>query len=128
MRVLLDTHTFLWIEENHPSLSTRVFELIRDRTHDIFLSHVSIWEIQIKLSVGKLSTKLPLNERVALAQSTNGLGLLPIEPDHIYTLNDLPFHHRDPFDRLLIAQAIHEGLPTLSKDEKFQAYPIQLVW
>lgn len=128
MKFLLDTHTFMWIEEKNPALSPRVQKFVDDRQNDLFLSYVSIWEIQIKLSIGKLDSKSPLNERVILAQTTTQLQLLPIKLEHIYMLNELPMHHRDPFDRLLIAQSIYEGIPLISKDEKFGAYDLQLVW
>jgi len=128
MKILLDTHTFMWLEKDVALLSAYGRTIVSHPDTDLFLSHVSIWEIQIKLSIGKLNAKLPLNERVTMAQSLNGLQLLPIKLEHIYVLNDLPLHHRDPFDRLLIAQAVSAGLPLLSKDRKLQAYPVQVIW
>lgn len=128
MRFLLDTHTFLWLEDNNPALSSRVRDILSDTRNTIFLSHVSVWEVQIKLSIGKIKGKLPLKERVEAVQSRSGLVLLPVITEHIYLLNDLPLYHRDPFDRLLIAQAMVEGIPLLSKDAIFPQYAVQTIW
>jgi PIN domain nuclease of toxin-antitoxin system len=92
------------------------------------LSLVSLWEIQLKLQIGKLHLNQPLDFVVAEQQRVNGLQLLPLAAEHIYGLSQLPFHHKDPFDRLLIAQAIYETLPLMSVDNVFSAYPIKLLW
>lgn len=106
MNLLLDTHVFIWLSLTPEQLSQRVTDLLMDETNLWFLSLVSVWEMQIKQQLGKLSLNLPLPELIASQQQTNGLQLLPIELNHIFTLENLPQFHRDPFDRLLIAQAI----------------------
>ncbi|PIG93418.1 type II toxin-antitoxin system VapC family toxin [Gloeocapsopsis sp. IPPAS B-1203] len=110
MRLLLDTHTLIWIIFEPNSSSERVTSLFVDREHEIFLSIVSIWEMQIKLQLGKLNFDLPLSELIESQRQVNDLQLLSILTEHIYALEMLPNHHR-PFDRLLIAQAIVEQMP-----------------
>ncbi|OKH39658.1 twitching motility protein PilT [[Phormidium ambiguum] IAM M-71] len=128
MNLLLDTHVFIWLSLTPERLSERVTDLLMDETNLWFLSLVSIWEMQIKRQLGKLSLNLPLPELIASQQQTNGLQLLPIELNHIFTLENLPQFHRDPFDRLLIAQAITEQIPLLSIDTVFDHYPVQRLW
>ena len=94
----------------------------------LFLSLVSLWEIQIKSSLGKLPLSLPLADIVRDQQTQHGLQILPITPEHIYTLGGLPLYHKDPFDRLLLAQALTEGLPFASSDSLFPPYPVSIVW
>ena len=127
-RLLLDTHTFLWWDSAPGRLSPTVLALCRDPAVVLFLSLVSLWEIQIKSSLGKLPLALPLAEIIRNQQSQHGLQLLPVTVEHIYALQSLPIHHKDPFDRLLIAQALTEGLPLASVDSVFSFYPISLVW
>lgn len=128
MNLLLDTHVFIWLSLSPERLSERVTDLLMDETNLWFLSLVSVWEMQIKRQLGKLSLNLPLPELIASQQQTNGLQLLPIELNHIFTLENLPQFHRDPFDRLLIAQAITEQIPLLSIDTVFDHYPVQRLW
>jgi PIN domain nuclease of toxin-antitoxin system len=128
MNLLLDTHVFIWLSLTPERLSERVTDLLMDETNLWFLSLVSVWEMQIKRQLGKLSLNLPLPELIASQQQTNGLQLLPIELNHIFTLENLPQFHRDPFDRLLIAQAITEQIPLLSIDTIFDHYPVQRLW
>jgi PIN domain nuclease of toxin-antitoxin system len=128
MNLLLDTHVFIWLSLNPERLSERVTDLLMDETNLWFLSLASVWEMQIKRQLGKLSLNLPLPELIASQQQTNGLQLLPIELNHIFTLENLPQFHRDPFDRLLIAQAITEQIPLLSIDTVFDHYPVQRLW
>ena len=127
-RLLLDTHTFLWWDAAPDRLSAAVLALCRDPSVALFLSLASLWEIQIKSSLGKLPLSLPLADIVRNQQEQHGLQILPVTPAHIYALGGLPIHHRDPFDRLLIAQAITEGLPLASVDGAFSLYPVSLVW
>lgn len=127
-RLLLDTHTFLWWDSAPERLSTSVLALCQDPAVVLFLSIVSLWEIQIKSDLGKLPLLLPLAEIVQEQQARHGLEILPVTPEHIYALSSLPLHHKDPFDRLLIAQALTEELPLASADGAFAAYPISLVW
>lgn len=102
--------------------------MITDKANDLYLSVASIWEMQIKLQIGKLILQLPLPQIIADQQQVNGLRLLPINPSHIYNLDQLPFHHKDPFDRLLISQAITEGISLLSNDTKFASYAVNVIW
>jgi len=128
MNLLLDTHVFIWLSLTPERLSEQVTDLLMDETNLWFLSLASVWEMQIKRQLGKLSLNLPLPELIASQQQTNGLQLLPIELNHIFTLENLPQFHRDPFDRLLIAQAITEQIPLLSIDTVFDHYPVQRLW
>lgn len=128
MRFLLDTHTFIWLESNASALSLTASNFINDPTNELFLSHVSVWEIQVKTTIGKLKSQTTLERRINLAQSKARLLLLPIKLEHIYVLGGLPLHHRDPFDRMLIAQSISEGLPIVSRDSALKQYPVVVVW
>lgn len=128
MRFLLATHAYIWADDNSDALSERVSAVIQDKNNAILLSYVSIWEMQIKVQLGKLAFSTPLAQRIQDQRDKNGLELLPIELRHIFALNRLPSHHRDPFDRLLIAQAMVEGLPILSHDSNFAQYPVRVVW
>ena len=127
-RLLLDTHTFLWWDSAPEKLSARVLALCQDPAVVLYLSLVSLWEIQIKSSLGKLPLTFPLSEIVRVQQEQCGLRLLPITSTHIFALESLPPHHRDPFDRLLIAQAISEILPLASVDNQFSAYSASVIW
>ena len=126
-RLLLDTHTFLWWDSEPQRLSAAVLALCRDPSVLLLLSLVSIWEMQIKSSLGKLPLSLPLAQIISDQQNRHGLQLLSLTTAHIYALDSLPLHHKDPFDRLLIAQAITEDLPFASADSLFASYPITLI-
>ena len=129
MKVLLDTHSFIyWIENNLAALSSTAFTIILDQRNTILLSLTSIWEMQIKIQIGKLKLVNDLSVVVEEQQRVNGFQLLSISPQHIYHLSQLPFHHKDPFDRLLISQAMTEGLALLSNDTKFAAYGANVIW
>ena len=128
MNLLLDTHVFIWLSLTPERLSQQVTDLLMDETNLWFLSLASVWEMQIKRQLGKLSLNLPLPELIASQQQTNGLQLLPIELNHIFTLENLPQFHRNPLNRLLIAQAIAEQIPLLSIDTVFDHYPVQRLW
>ena len=127
-RLLLDTHTFLWWDSAPERLSATVLALCRDPSVVLYLSLVSLWEIQIKSDLGKMPLLLPLAEIIQSQQAQHGLQLLPILPAHIYALGTLPPHHKDPFDRLLIAQALTEGLSLASVDSVFSSYPVSVIW
>ncbi|MFN0123570.1 MAG: type II toxin-antitoxin system VapC family toxin [Blastocatellia bacterium] len=128
MNFLLDTHTFIWWTMDQARLSSKARALMQDRENKLFLSHVSIWEIQLKTQLGRLGLPLPLSDLVDEQQRQNGIQLMPIQPRHIYALGQLAYHHTDPFDRLLIAQAITENLQMISADHVFPAYPLNLIW
>src|SRR5215216_2053884 len=122
MRLLLDTHIFLWWADNPEKLSRTALSAITDETNELVLSVSSVWEIQIKIQLGKLKLSLPLRELIQNQQETNELIISPILLSHVLALNYLPTHHKDPFDRLLIAQSIDEDLTLVSADPQFSAY------
>ncbi|NJL99585.1 MAG: type II toxin-antitoxin system VapC family toxin [Synechococcaceae cyanobacterium SM2_3_2] len=125
MRVLLDTHAFIWWdrEPNRIPLST----LLMMQESELILSLVSLWEIQIKTHLGKLNLGMPLNELIRHHKG-NGIHLLPITVEHILNLDHLPNHHKDPFDRLLISQSIVERIPIITQDSMFVHYDCQIFW
>ena len=126
MDYLLDTHTFLWFI-NGEELNENVLYKIKETDNRIFLSVVSTWEIAIKLSLNKLFLESSF-DNVTEFLTNNYIETLPIKIEHLNALLGLPNFHRDPFDRLIIAQAISENLIILTKDEKFKNYPVQLSW
>lgn len=128
MNLLLDTHTFIWWDSEPAKLSDRVLSLCGDSSNIRILSIASIWEMQIKLQLGKLKFNKPLAEIISSQQQRNSLQILPITLNHVLTLESLPYHHKDPCDRLLVAQAIVEGAVLLSRDSIFSQYPVPLDW
>lgn len=128
MRLLLDTHTFIWFVIDSPRLSTIVRALIENENNEKLLSTASVWEMAIKHSSGKLSFSLPFRVFIEQQLGLNSIELLNINLDHVDVVATLPFHHRDPFDRLLVAQAMVEQIPILSADSAFDAYPINRLW
>lgn len=127
MKVLLDTHTFIWWDADPARLSSRASTVLRDPASTVLLSVVSIWEILIKSQLGKMSPRLPLAQIVA-QQQANGVVLLPVTLDHVLEVERLPPAHKDPFDRLLIAQARIENAVVLSVDQIFSQYPVRVEW
>ncbi len=128
MRVLLDTHAFLWWIEDAPRLSGRAREAIADEGNEILFSVVSAWEIVVKVGVGKLALD-EAPERIIPEQiGRNDMEILPIKLDHALRVHELPNHHKDPFDRLLVAQALDEGIPIISVDPEVARYPVEVVW
>jgi len=128
MRLLLDTHVLLWWHDQPARLTVTASSAIKDLGNDVFLSVVNGWEIQIKAQLGKLTLPKPLRVIFQEEQATNGFRLLPVTLEHVYALDSFPLHHRDPFDRLLIAQAHQEGLILVTHDPQFSAYSIPLLW
>ncbi len=128
MKVLLDTHTFMWWDSDPAKLSATALTLCNDPTNELLLSVTSIWEMQIKYQLGKLRLRVPLVEMVSQQQATNGLIVLPILPMHVFALEQLPTPHKDPFDRLLVAQANSEEALLVSADTIFAAYPVRIAW
>ena len=124
---LLDTHAFLWLAADDPRLTDRVRELFADTDQACFLSVASIWEMAIKLSLGKLAlgTSLP---QLVKGGIDRGVRVLDVASHHAYLVEQLPFHHRDPFDRMLVAQAVHEALHLVSADERLDAYAVKRIW
>lgn len=125
---MLDTHTFLWWHSDRAKLSAKVMNLCEDPENQLLLSVVSLWEIQIKHHLGKLKLSKHLDEIVAVEQQENQIDLLLLKPAHIFELYNLPLHHRDPFDRLLVAQARFESASLLSNDSAIAQYPVQVEW
>lgn len=128
MSLLLDTHSFIWFVEDHPSLSPAARALIEDATNDIFLSIASVWEMAIKASLGKLTLSQPFDLFIPNQLLLNNITLLDITVSHTLHVATLPFHHRDPFDRLLIAQSLVEQMPIISIDSAFDAYGVKRMW
>ncbi len=128
MRLLLDTHTFLWFIEDHQSLGAEARRLIEEPSNEVFLSIASIWEMAIKLSLGKLHLGQPFDQFIANQLESNNISPLDISIKHAAAIADLPFHHRDPFDRLLVAQSLVEGYPILSADITLDAYGVMRRW
>jgi PIN domain nuclease of toxin-antitoxin system len=128
MRLLLDTHVLLWWHDQPAHLTETAYNAINDLGSDVFISVVNGWEIQIKAQLGKLTLPKPLRVLLQEEQATNGFRLLPVTIEHIYALDSFPLHHRDPFDRLLIAQAYREGLTLVTHDPKLSPYSISLLW
>jgi len=127
MKALLDTHTFIWWDSQPGRLSGPVLTLLRDPGVTVLLSVVSVWEMVIKLQLGKLSVNSPLATLVS-QQQANGIRILPVTLDHVLGVEALPPVHKDPFDRLLIAQAQVEGAVLLSSDTVFFQYPARVLW
>jgi PIN domain nuclease of toxin-antitoxin system len=127
MRYLLDTHTFLWLATEDPKLTPAARAIFVDREHDCFLSAASVWEMAIKSSLGKLSIA-PGVDHVVRGGRERGLRVLDVTSEHADLVERLPFHHRDPFDRLLVAQAMYEGMPLVSCDAQLDAYRVMRIW
>lgn len=128
MKLLLDTHCFLWFISGDLRLPAYARCLIAETSNERFLSVASLWEMAIKSSMGKLVIPEPLTAFVQDHVWSNAIDLLAIDAHHLDVLRGLPFFHKDPFDRLLVAQAIAEGMTILSVDQCFSAYPVDLQW
>ncbi len=128
MRVLLDTHTFLWFVLGDARISLPARELIEDVSNEKLISPALYWELAIKISINKYVLNEPYDLFLKRGIQQNGFLILPIEVQHTSALTTLPFHHRDPFDRLMIAQAIVEQIPVISADTAFDAYPVIRLW
>ena len=128
MKLLLDTHAFIWINEESTQLSNRVKDLYRSREHDVYLSVASAWEMQIKFQLGKLDLAMPIEALVSKNIRENDVYLLPIDLSHIAQLEKLPQHHKDPFDRMIIAQAMLDDFTIVSIDGAFADYDVSVIW
>ena len=130
MRLLLDTHSFLWFITNDPQLSAVARSLIADPNNEILVSPASYWEVAIKVSMGKYPLSVPFQTFITHGIDGNGFKILPIEPRHAARVASLPFpsRHKDPFDRMIVAQAIIEGMPLISVDQQLDAYGITRIW
>jgi PIN domain nuclease of toxin-antitoxin system len=127
MKLLLDTHIFIWWADQPEKLSPAALSALEDEANELLLSVASVWEMQIKIQLRKLKLSLPLNQLVKIQQETNDLTISPVTLTHVLALDALPFHHKDPFDRLLIAQSIKEDLTLVSADARFSAYAVKLL-
>jgi PIN domain nuclease of toxin-antitoxin system len=128
VKILIDTHVFIWYIQNSERLPNSVSTVINDGDNKILLSIASIWEMAIKQSTGKLNLGVPYIGFIEEQMRLNNIELLPISLNHIELVITLPFHHRDPFDRILIAQAIAEDILLISADSVFALYPVQRMW
>jgi PIN domain nuclease of toxin-antitoxin system len=128
MKLLLDTHSFLWFITGDDRLSKTARGLVEDSDNQPWLSIASLWEIAIKTSIGRLKLARPFEELIPEQMSLNGIEALDIRIEHVAQVIQLPFHHRDPFDRLLIAQAKVEDVPIVGADQAFDTYSITRMW
>ena len=127
MNLLLDTHVFIWWALTPERLPTPFASACLDPSNTLFLSVASVWEVQIKVQLGKLDLHQPLESLIRSQQQQNALVLLPVQESHVFELTQLPNHHKDPFDRMMIAQTRVEGLTLLSTDAKVLLYPVQVL-
>ena len=127
MKLILDTHTFLWFVNDNPKLSDRLKDLIEDTSNVSYLSVASLWEMSIKFNLGKLTLDPNFEEFVDREVITTSIQLLNIKLSHLRVNATLPFHHRDPFDRLIIAQSLAEGMPIITVDSAFNKYSVTLI-
>ena len=128
MSLIMDTHGLLWFIMGSPRLSGNARALIEDEAHDKRLSTASLWEMAIKLSLGRLTLAEPFGVLILHQLRVSGIAIMNIDLNHLAVLTTLPFHHRAPFDRLIIAQAIVEQYPIVSVDPAFDAYPVERLW
>ncbi|MES2765614.1 MAG: type II toxin-antitoxin system VapC family toxin [Bacteroidota bacterium] len=127
MKLLLDTQVLIWIFGQQEKLSAQAVEFIQDKNNELFVSIVSLWEIAIKIKLGKLNLPVELSQFIADV-TANDIEILNIETSHLLHLTSLPLHHRDPFDRLIISQGMVEKLRFISSDKAFVLYPITNAW
>jgi len=124
MTLLLDTHAFLWFVTDDPRLSDRARNLISDAINMVCISPATYWQVAIKVSIGKYPMTVPFERFFRDALDGNDVRILPVELRHAATLTNLPMHHKDPFDRMLIAQAVADRLPIVTVDDAFAAYEV----
>jgi PIN domain nuclease of toxin-antitoxin system len=127
MKLLLDTHILLWFVNDDPQLNDRLKDLIEDPNNTIYLSLASLWEMSIKYNLGKLKFESSYQEFVETEIIQSCLNLLDIKVNHLYVNTHLPLYHKDPFDRLIIAQSIAENIPLISADAIFSQYPATII-
>jgi PIN domain nuclease of toxin-antitoxin system len=127
MKAILDTHAFLWALSGDARMSHHARDIFVNSS-DLSLSMASVWEILIKVQTGKMKFPRPAGPYLLSKLAENRIEILPISIDHLLAYEHLPRHHRDPFDRMLIAQSLEEDLPLITADPFFKRYPIQVVW
>ncbi|HUY36843.1 MAG TPA: type II toxin-antitoxin system VapC family toxin [Pirellulales bacterium] len=128
MKLLLDTHAFLWFVTSDSQLSATALALIADVDNELFLSPASYWEVAIKVSIGKYPLTVPFETFFTTALAANGIQILAVEIRHAAVLSALPMHHKDPFDRMIAAQALSESIPVVSADAALDSYGITRLW
>ena len=128
MKVLLDTHAFLWWLSDDPRLGKNARKHISDHRNEVFLSVASLWELTIKVSLGRFAVAGDYEAWLLSQLASNRFEVLPILLPHVFALSRLPFHHKDPFDRILVAQAIGEKMPLLTMDAAIANYPVTILW
>lgn len=128
MNLLLDTHAFIWWNEGNPRISAKLAGLLGVPNHTLWLSMASVWEMQIKSQLGKLVLRRPLQDLIKQEMDVNRLRLLSIGLEDIYSLGQLPMIHRDPFDRIILAQALAGGFHLVSDDANVQSYGLPIIW
>lgn len=128
MKVLLDTHAFLWLMVDDHRLSATARAIFQDLNNHFLLSMASVWEMTIKAGLQKLKLPMSVCDYVVTRTQRHNISVLDISLDHCGRVESLPFHHKDPFDRLIIAQGIIEDLPILTDDKDFVSYPITKIW
>ncbi len=127
MKVILDTRIFLWVISDPDRISPRARKTLEDPRNEVFLSIASAWEITIKAGIGRLSLPAPAAMFIQRQLAKHRIDLLPIQLSHLGAMEKLPPHHRDPFDRLLVAQCIEEGAVLLTVDSQLQRYPVEIL-
>lgn len=127
MNLLLDTHIFIWLAGEPDRISENVRLAVQDSGNKVFLSVASIWEMQIKAQLGRLQLPLPVKELVAVQKSLNDIQILPLVVEHVWALEALPRYHNDPFDRILVAQALAEKWILVTTDNAVRRYPVALL-
>ncbi len=128
MRVLLDTSAFLWFISGSDRLSLNARNIMLDFNNDLVLSAASLWEIAIKTSLGKLELLDSFDRLMPAQLEEHAIDVLPVELDHLSKVINLEFHHKDPFDRLIIAQGITGQIPVITSDAMFAKYPVEVIW
>ncbi len=128
MKLLLDTHVYLWLSSGTGKIPAKTLRRVADARNERYLSIASVWELAIKISLGKLQLPMPLGEHLARGLDDGQIGLLPIAYQHVLSVATLPRHHGDPFDRLLVAQAEREGMSLVSADAAFDTYALRRLW
>jgi PIN domain nuclease of toxin-antitoxin system len=127
MKLLLDTHAFLWYISNDPRLPRYAYDAVRDKSNEVYLSVVSVWEILVKNQIGKLALPERGDQFVETSRAEHRMADLPLDRVAVSRLLSLPMHHRDPFDRMLICQALTHDLTIVTMDEMFKSYPANLL-
>jgi PIN domain nuclease of toxin-antitoxin system len=127
MDILVDTQSFIWFCDGDEKLPSEIRNVMNDKENKLRVSIASLWEITIKMSIEKLILSCNIAEILDMSYK-NGFDILPIKPNHLVSLFGLKFIHKDPFDRMIIAQGISENIPIISSDSVFKGYPVQVIW